>query len=593
MGTSRATDLIHHVRRFALWTGDGIPLDRELLEAFAANREETSFEGLVRRHGPMVLSVCRRVLQNHEDAEDAFQATFLVLARKAAAVKPRHLVGNWLYGVAYRTALEARTVRRKRLARQKSLTEIPETAAPLPAAARELQLALDEELNRLPDHYRAVIVLCDLEGKTQKEAARQLACPPGTVACRLTRGRSLLAKRLARHGLTFSGGALALALSGQTVLAGVPAWLVVCTVKAATTFAAGGAATSLVSAKVAALTKGVLTAMLLTKLKTAVGMIVAVTFIGIGVGLLTIPPLLPGKPANAHGLTSPATTGEKAEPKDKITKELKLTLSADKTETVMTPDGKNAVPVKLKLTFTNVSDKPIKLNAYDLRWRLGFRCTGPSPDSVHTDIELVSRMELKSPAAKDYPLLEPGKSWSPEWTHSFPGDIQQETAKNVGYRLRKPGTYKVRFTYENLKKADGPLAQATWTGSLESNELELKVRKKEEAKTKPEGGKAVKVLVGMAEVVEKPAKGSTAFEVQFSLKNVSDKPITVCGYVGNRPLKVQWIGPDGKMLRSKHYDWLAFVDLAGLSKENFVAIPPGGVRNATRLPRVDHVPPSY
>ncbi len=174
--------------------------------------------------------------------------------------------------------------------------------------------------------------------------------------------------------------------------------------------------------------------------------------------------------------------------------ELKLSLSADKTETQMKPDGSDAVPVQLKLTFTNVSDKPIKLNAYDLRWRMGFRCTGPSPDSVHTDIELVHRQKLPPPVAKDYPLLEPGKSWSPEWTHSFPGDIQQETAKNVGYRLRKPGTYKLRFTYGNL-------AEGTWTGSLESNELELKVGKKEEADAKPEGGKAVNSATGLKEGV--------------------------------------------------------------------------------------------
>ncbi len=126
----RETDLVHHVRRMALLPGDGIPLDRELLGAFVTHRDEAAFEALVMRHGSMVLSVCQRVLQNHHDAEDAFQAAFLVLARKAASVKPRHLLGNWLYGVAYRTALEARTVRRKRLARQRSLTDVPEAARP-------------------------------------------------------------------------------------------------------------------------------------------------------------------------------------------------------------------------------------------------------------------------------------------------------------------------------------------------------------------------------------------------------------------------------------------------------------------------------
>jgi hypothetical protein len=166
----------------------------------------------------------------------------------------------------------------------------------------------------------------------------------------------------------------------------------------------------------------------------------------------------------------------KAQPEDGAVKGLRLTLSADPTETVMKPDGSDAVPVKLKLTFTNVSEKAITLNAYDLRWRMGFRCTGPGPDSVHTIIELVDRKALGPPTERDFPVLLPGKSWSPEWTHSFPGDIPQETAKVVSYTLRKPGTYKVRFTYENLKQDDRPLAKDAWVGSLESNELELKVR---------------------------------------------------------------------------------------------------------------------
>jgi len=147
----------------------------------------------------------------------------------------------------------------------------------------------------------------------------------------------------------------------------------------------------------------------------------------------------------------------------------------------MTPDGKDAVPVKLKLTFTNVSDKSIKLNAYLLEWRMGFRCTGPSPDSVHTGIVEVEIL-LAPPAAKDFPVLQPGKSWSPSWTPSFPGDIPREPDKIIGYSLGEPGTYKLRFTYENLKRADGPLANGTWTGSLESNELELKVLKKPDEK---------------------------------------------------------------------------------------------------------------
>jgi RNA polymerase sigma factor (sigma-70 family) len=278
------------------------PLDQELLEAFVVRRDEAAFEALVRRHGPMVLGVCRRVLLNHHDAEDAFQATFLVLARKAASVRPRHLVGNWLHGVAYRTALEARTVRNKRLARQKALAGLPETAAPQ-TPGTELQRALDEELQHLPDHYRAAIVLCDLEGKTQSEAARQLACPPGTIACRLTRGRDLLAKRLRRHGLALSGAGLVLALAGAEASAAVRTSLVTSTVKAASAVAAGASAGSVVSARVAELSHRMLTNLLFARLKTALALVVAAVVLG--ASLLALPSLPAEQPAAVPSLPAP------------------------------------------------------------------------------------------------------------------------------------------------------------------------------------------------------------------------------------------------------------------------------------------------
>ena len=156
----------------------------------SASKDEAAFEALVRRHGPMVLGVCRRVLRNHHDAEDAFQATFLVLVRKAASIVPREMVANWLYGVAYRTALKARSMIARQRVRERQVTEMPEPEAAEPDDCwRDLQPLLDQELSRLPDKYRVPIVLCDLEGKTGKEAARQLGWPEGTVASRLARGR--------------------------------------------------------------------------------------------------------------------------------------------------------------------------------------------------------------------------------------------------------------------------------------------------------------------------------------------------------------------------------------------------------------------
>src|SRR5580692_1985507 len=209
--------------------------DGELLTRFLNQRDNDALAGLVERHAPMVWGVCRRILRNHHDAEDAFQATFIVLVRKAASVVPREMVGNWLYGVAYQTAVRLRAIAVKRGARETQVIEMPE---PVVAEARgdDLLLLLDQELSCLPEKYRVMIVLCDLESKTRIEVARQLAIPEGTVASRLARARGMLAKRLARHGLAVSGGSLPAALSQTVASADVPTTVVTSTIKVATLF---------------------------------------------------------------------------------------------------------------------------------------------------------------------------------------------------------------------------------------------------------------------------------------------------------------------------------------------------------------------
>src|SRR5262249_36097999 len=142
--------------------------------SFIDYKDEAAFEALVCRHGPMVFGVCRRVVRNHHDAEDAFQATFLVLARKAASVKPRGQVANWLHGVAFRTAMKVKAMTAKRRGREEQVGQVPEPEAAQQEHWLDLQPLLDQELNGLPEHYRLPILLCDLEGKTIKEATRQL-----------------------------------------------------------------------------------------------------------------------------------------------------------------------------------------------------------------------------------------------------------------------------------------------------------------------------------------------------------------------------------------------------------------------------------
>jgi RNA polymerase sigma factor (sigma-70 family) len=277
MATGQMSEVIQHLRR-AVLLHDGAGLtDGQLLDDYLRRRDEAALAALVRRHGPMVWGVCRRLLRNQHDAEDAFQATFLVLVRKAAGVLPREMVANWLYGVAHQTALKARATTAKRRTRERQVADMPEPAMSEQNLWHDLQPLLDQELSRLPDNYRVAIVLCDLEGKTRKEAARQLGVPEGTLAARVARGRVILAKRLARYGLTVSGGALGTMLAQEVASAGVPTSVVSSTVKAASLFAAGQtAAAGLISAKAAALTEGVLKSMLLSKLKVAVVVMLAI-----------------------------------------------------------------------------------------------------------------------------------------------------------------------------------------------------------------------------------------------------------------------------------------------------------------------------
>jgi RNA polymerase sigma factor (sigma-70 family) len=237
----------------------------------------------------MVMSVCRRLLRNHHDAEDAFQATFLVLVRKAAFIVPPERVANWLHGVAYHTALKARAIRAKRSRREKQGPMLPEPETEQPEHfCQELQLLLDQQLRHLPDKYRVPIIVCDLEGRPIKEAARHLGWPQGTLAGRLARGRKMLAKRLAQRGVVLPGGLLAAAMSESAVSACVPSPLVGSTVKAAETFVTaqvGIAGT--IPVQVVVLTEGVLKGMCMLKIKSLMTGLLVVGMAVAGVGVTT------------------------------------------------------------------------------------------------------------------------------------------------------------------------------------------------------------------------------------------------------------------------------------------------------------------
>jgi RNA polymerase sigma factor (sigma-70 family) len=219
--------------------GESIPgtarADRDLLRAFVDRRDGDAFAELVARHGPLVLGVCRRVLADAPDAEDAFQATFLILARKAASVAAPDRLGSWLYGVALRCSCQARKAARR--VKNQPIPNVPAREAP-DREWSDVGPVLDAEIGRLPEKLRDALILCELQGLDRAAAAKRLGVPVGTVSSRLSRAKQTLRGRLVRRGITLSLAALALILT-QAARAAVPPPLVRQTARAATRFAAG------------------------------------------------------------------------------------------------------------------------------------------------------------------------------------------------------------------------------------------------------------------------------------------------------------------------------------------------------------------
>jgi RNA polymerase sigma factor (sigma-70 family) len=284
MPTGPPALLLSHLRRLVEAQGLGPLSDRELLQRFAAQHDEAAFAALLRRHGPMVLRVCQRVLHNGHDAEDVFQATFLVLSRKAAVARWHDSVAGWLHEVAHRLAMKVKTGTARRLARERRCVDRPPGDALEDVTGRELVAILDEELARLPEKYRTPLVLCLLEGHTRDEAARRLGYSVRTVKRRLEHGRGLLGARLTRRGIALTA-ALSGALLTPAGASALPAGLVPATANAAVAFASGEAAAgAVVSAPVASLTQGVLKAMFWTKCKLVAMACLTVAAVGIGTG---------------------------------------------------------------------------------------------------------------------------------------------------------------------------------------------------------------------------------------------------------------------------------------------------------------------
>jgi RNA polymerase sigma factor (sigma-70 family) len=368
------------MRRLLVRSAPDESSDAALLDRFVAAQDERAFATLVDRHGPLVLRVCQRVLGNVPDAEDAFQAAFLILARKAARVHPREALPAWLHGVARRVALKAHAARTRQLRAARSLTALPADPRPDPLAAmsaRELLRIVDEEVQRLPEVYRLPVILCCLEGHSLEEAARQLGWTPGSVKGRLERGRGRLRARLVRRGLTLAAALAAAELARCAASAAVVARLVARTVRGALAFGARRTVVAEgVSAGATALARQTLRGMALAPVKAAAVLVLALKLLATGfllhrtaeVPSARIPEVWssPFPPMDQPALVAPAVFGRNPQTQPRAA-------AYDRVEVrgrVLDPKGQPLAGARLYVGYSvrrRVADVPSRGTAYPLR----------------------------------------------------------------------------------------------------------------------------------------------------------------------------------------------------------------------------------
>jgi RNA polymerase sigma factor (sigma-70 family) len=323
MTNGQPNPLLKHIRKIVAAQTFRDLSDRELLVCFVDQHDEAAFAALVERHGSMIFGVCRRVLRSVHDAEDACQATFLVLARKAGSIRKKDSLGSWLHGVAFRVASDLK----KRLARRQrgsaAADDVSGKDTVTEVTLREAQAALDEELQRLSENYRAPLILCYMEGKARDEAAQELGWKPGLLKSRLERGRELLRSRLISRGIAPSVALLS-AVFAESASATMSPTLALATVKAAPLVALGKAMSgTVIPTNVVSLMEGVLKTMFLTKLKTMTAVLVAVAVLLPGARLVRLPALAaePQPPAKAEKPAAREGDKPQAAPKPIVVKE--------------------------------------------------------------------------------------------------------------------------------------------------------------------------------------------------------------------------------------------------------------------------------
>jgi RNA polymerase sigma factor (sigma-70 family) len=370
--------------------------DSQLLDWFTRRRDETPFTALMRRHGPMVWGVSQRLLHHTQDAEDVFQATFLLLAQKAASIRKQGSVGSWLHGVAHRLALKTRVRQARRQDRERRAAEAQPMKRDSDSSWQEVQTALDAALDRLPEKYRAALVLCYLEGKSHAEAARQLGCPLATLRTHVARGRKLLRDRLTKHGLTLSTAGIVSLLLASAASAAAPTTLARATAKAALAVAAGHKAAAVCSAPVAALVNGGLRTMFVGKMKMAMALLLAASVAAVACGLANTP-------AADESAKPPAASAKPPAAKEADNKE-----AVAYSGRVLDPDGKPLAGAKLHLA------KP---------W---YQMKRPAPSPLYATTGEDGRFSFTVPQATvgsdQMELVATAKDFGPGWVTLGPQD---------------------------------------------------------------------------------------------------------------------------------------------------------------------------
>jgi RNA polymerase sigma factor (sigma-70 family) len=369
MAKAQLGTLLGYVHNLAAGHGSLERTDRQLLDDLSARRDETAFAALVARHGPMVLRVCRRVLTHEQDSEDAFQAAFLILARKSTSIRKPEALAEWLHGVAHRTALAAKRSAARRRGHEARLWSLMRRAAVSPTWD-DVQAVLHEEIQRLREPFRAVFVLCVLEGKSGPQAAAELGIKEGTVSSRLARTRQLLQQRLIRRGIKLSALLAALSVGDSAVQAALPAVLVKSTLHFGLLVAAGEPAVGVIPSQVAALAAGVTRAMFLTKTKVATAILLAAGLLIAGAAGFAHKAFAARQQSTATARSQ--VTNQTSQPA--LAKESAKTHSADDKDSitysgrVFAPDGQPLAGARLVLLGSSNKTVPLGVSGPDGRF---------------------------------------------------------------------------------------------------------------------------------------------------------------------------------------------------------------------------------